>query len=548
MEIGESGKYMAKMAAGGKELEALCKLPDRMVRTTFTEILLNLVETDGDRPFLTMKKGTETIRMTCRDFAESLGFLDAVCRTKKQDTGALKGGRVVLLEPRREYSVFWICAAMVYGAAAVPLNPDLPKEDLEDMIESLDPSLVVIPGSAADAWKESLPEELRDRVVCSELFDTAEKTGRLPQRGIVSPEDTAVIVFTSGTTGKQKGAMIDHANFFANSMAPAYVFEHVFRDNRMYSILPYYHVFGVAVDLFIVLMSRSELYLGRISMDIAKEIRQNRCTIVSVVPAMLDLFRLLLRQAAAAMPGCSREEVKNRLFGEDFRYMTCGGAFLDPEKRKEIESYGFRIFQGYGLTECTSHITSDSFAGTKEGALGMIHPWMDYRLVDGELQVRGAGVMSGYWKKPMETAEILRDGWLCTGDLGEVDKDRFFYYKGRKKNILIADNGENVSPEPIENRLTVFLGAKEVRVREGQGGLHVDLHFAAAPGFSGGPAGGAVSAPEYLEERLREYNKKRPMFLQIRTYSLYPDGLEKNAVGKILRQESRICEQERHRV
>ena len=307
-------------------MEVYCRLPERMVRTTFTDILLDLVAERGDRPFLTMIKGGETVRMTVREFALSLSFIEAV-----RPAGDLRGGRVVLVEPRREYSVFWFCAALVYGAAAVPVNPDLPKEDLTEMVLSLDPALVVVPAQMQEEWAERLPAELRDRVVDSEFFDRVRATGDLPHRGVVTPEDTAAIFFTSGTTGRMKGAMIDHANFFANSMAPAYVFRHVWKDNRMYSILPYYHVFGAAVDLFTVLMSGSELYLGRISMEIAGEIRRNRCTIVSVVPAMLDLFRLLLRQAQAAMPGVAPVEVKSRLFGDQFRYMTCGGAYLDPE-------------------------------------------------------------------------------------------------------------------------------------------------------------------------------------------------------------------------
>lgn len=511
-------------------VKLLCNVPEKMVRTTFSEILHGVLAEAADKNFLTFPKEQENKTYTYRAFAERLTFLNSLYPVQQ-----LKGRQIVILDTRREYVVFWLCAAMAYGAVAVPMNGAQPKNELGELIATLEPLAIVVPEGELQEWKSVLPENAADRLVASEEVERAELSGEIPPVGLASPEDTAVIIFTSGTTGDQKGAMIDHANLFGNMIPTADCYKYVYAPIKIYSILPYYHVFGITIDLLIVLMSGSELYLGKISNHLPAEIKKNGCTVMPAVPMLFDFFRQLLSQTLAAHKEMTPKQVKAALLGEQFHYMAIGGAYLEPEKLEQVETFGITVHQGYGMTECTSLISGEAFAGRREGSLGHLNPWIEYRIIDGEIQVRGAGVMSGYWKQPEETAKVLKDGWLCTGDLGEVDEDGFFFFKGRKKNILIAENGENVSPEPIETELMQRLDAKEVRIRLGKGGLQADLSFE-----------GQLNPA--LPSLLSDYNRDKPMFRQVRSYSIYPDGLDKNAVGKIIREEGKMLERERNYV
>ena len=251
-------------------VKLLCNVPEKMVRTTFSEILHGVLAEAADKNFLTFPKEQENKTYTYRAFAERLTFLNSLYPVQQ-----LKGRQIVILDTRREYVVFWLCAAMAYGAVAVPMNGAQPKNELGELIATLEPLAIVVPEGELQEWKSVLPENAADRLVASEEVERAELSGEIPPVGLASPEDTAVIIFTSGTTGGQKGAMIDHANLFGNMIPTADCYKYVYAPIKIYSILPYYHVFGITIDLLIVLMSGSELYLGKISNHLPAEIKKN---------------------------------------------------------------------------------------------------------------------------------------------------------------------------------------------------------------------------------------------------------------------------------
>lgn len=169
---------------------------------------------------------------------------------------------------------------------------------------------------------------------------------------------------------------------------------------------------------------------------------------ILMVPLMIETMAKKLEEAAL-LPA---KIVKSQVFGKQFHTICNGGAYLDPSYIDMFKKYDIVIQQGYGMTECAPVISVNQSWNIRSDSVGQLIPNCEAKTVDGELWVRGSSVMQGYYKMPEETAETLEDGWLKTGDLGYVDEDGFVYLTGRKKNLIITKNGENVSPEELRTR------------------------------------------------------------------------------------------------
>ena len=163
------------------------------------------------------------------------------------------------------------------------------------------------------------------------------------------------------------------------------------------------------------------------------------------------------------------------IFGKQFHTICSGGAYLNPDYIDLFAQYGITILQGYGMTECSPVISNNLSWNTKRDSVGKLLPNCTAKVVDDEIWVKGSSVMQGYYKMPEETAETLVDGWLRTGDLGYVDDDGFVFLTGRRKNLIITKNGENVSPEELENRLSQQRLIQEVLVRENEGVIEAEI-------------------------------------------------------------------------
>jgi len=326
----------------------------------------------------------------------------------------------------------------------------------------------------------------------------------------VAEGDYANICYTSGTTADPKGILLTHRNYTANveqgvaaiQPRPGWV---------LLNILPWDHAFGHTCGIYMMMMSGATLASvqpGRTPMETLKNIpvntRETRPTLLLSVPALARSFRkniekgvrekgaraeaLFTRALTTAYEynaegwnrGAGARLLKKPLlalydallfrriragFGGRLRFIIGGGALLDIELQRFFYAIGIPMLQGYGLTEAAPVISANTLAHHKLGSSGRVMPDLDVRICDqdgrtlpaggrGEIVVRGENVMAGYWKNARATAEVLRDGWLHTGDLGYMDEDGFLYVLGRVKSLLIADDGEKYSPEQIEEAVT----------------------------------------------------------------------------------------------
>lgn len=285
-------------------------------------------------------------------------------------------------------------------------------------------------------------------------------------------ERTALVIYTSGTTGGPKGVMLSFNNLKSNIDA---ITEHVdifTEQDTTLALLPFHHIFPIVGTII------GPIYVGaKIAFspslsadDMLETLQTKKVTIFIGVPR---LYRLLYNGMKKKIESSLIAKIMYRLankvdsysfsrklfnsvhekFGGQIKVMVTGGAATDPEIMEFFKTLGFDILEGYGMTETAPMIAFTRPKRLHLGAAGEITPGMEVKIVDGEIVVKGRNVMQGYLNKPKETAEVLKDGWLHTGDLGRVDEENRVFVTGRKKDIIVLSSGKNVNPDELEFKI-----------------------------------------------------------------------------------------------
>jgi long-chain acyl-CoA synthetase len=300
----------------------------------------------------------------------------------------------------------------------------------------------------------------------------------LPERPR-SDSDTAVILYTSGTTGRSKGAMLSHANIVSNIKGAV---KHFNLDSSIHtlSFLPINHVFEQVCGILLPLSLGGKISFCESLKKLGENLAEVKPTFFLAVPVVyrMILDRVLkninsrkLSQILYSIP-LTRSIVTSKVrqtFGSGTIFIS-GGAALDPAIAKGMTDFGLSIYQGYGITETAPIISAEQPGGKRLGTIGRLLDRVEVRIDDaneegvGEIIVKGPNVMQGYYKNPQATAEVLSDGWYRTGDLGFLSSDGFLTISGRVKNLIVTPNGKNVYPEEVENELLKSRFIAEVMV------------------------------------------------------------------------------------
>lgn len=285
--------------------------------------------------------------------------------------------------------------------------------------------------------ENSMCEEISSKYSGTDVISDAKK------------EECALILFTSGTTGEGKGVMLSNGNLIDN------VFNSEFKKfSKKLNILPINHAFCIKGDFLISFATGSTVCINGDMKDLAQNILLFEPTIINLVPMVAQgLFTKL--EILAQKENKTVAQLRDKVFGSRLTGIYAGGAHLPEELVHKYKEAKILICQGYGMTECSPTIsTPDPSRPDKAYTAGRIAKRCQTRIVNGELQVKSPSVMMGYCNDPEKTAEVItEDGWLRTGDLGYVDSENFLHITGRIKNLIILGNGENVSPEQLENKL-----------------------------------------------------------------------------------------------
>ncbi|MCR5587323.1 MAG: AMP-binding protein [Lachnospiraceae bacterium] len=463
-----------------------------------------------------------------------------------------------------ESSVFWIeCfIGVITGSnVSVPLDFGLPTEDLVDLINRSDSEGLFVSLKKKGAIKDILENcpKIKKIWILSDKDDKAldaiskeldgvdgfnekiEMYSELKKSGVDSEDDSAptaeklaTIMFTSGTTGKSKGVMLSQENFATNVEAVAYGRE---PGLIMMSVLPIHHAFSLVMDWFNGLSKGASICINDSLMHMTRNMGIYKPQIMLMVPLMIETIYKQIRAIDESVP---KAMVKVKIFGENLDTIFTGGAHLDPFYIEKFKEYGIDIYEGYGMSECSPVISANMPEAHKAGSIGKPVSNAEIKFENGEILVRGTSVMQGYYNMPEETSETLKDGWLHTGDKGYMDEDGFLFINGRVKNLIILSNGENVSPEEIENKLGLTPLVGEIIITGENNGLvaHIfpDRDYAQVKGLS------EEDIATELQKIIDEYDSTQPSYKKIVSIVVRKNPFIKNSTRKIKRQEVLVDE------
>lgn len=284
--------------------------------------------------------------------------------------------------------------------------------------------------------------------------------------------ETAVIIYTSGTTGSPKGVMLSYDNLISNIIAVSEKVKIFKPEQRVIMLLPLHHIFPLMGCMMMPLYIGGTIVIAPSlnARDLIDTLQVNRVNMLVGVPRLYALIhkgiidkinqssvaRFMLSMAGKLKwRGLSRlifKEVHEK-FGGKLDYIISGGAPLDPVVANDFNTLGFEILEGYGMTETSPMITFTRPGKFHIGSAGQALPGTDIEIRDGEILARGKNVMQGYYNRPEETKQVLKDGWMHTGDLGYLDKKGRIFITGRKKEIIVLSNGKNINPAQIESKI-----------------------------------------------------------------------------------------------
>ncbi|MBI2911404.1 MAG: AMP-binding protein [Chloroflexi bacterium] len=495
---------------------------------TLADLPAELAERFGDATALSIKPGFRWQHWSYRSLDDASRRLAALLQ---HDYGVERGDRVVLWAPNRPEWVAAFFAGLRAGAVVVPLDLRSAPDYIDRVFRQTEPRLLI--GSRLTLGDEPASPVLLIEEITGRLAGEQE---RAPAAPVVAPEDLAEIMFTSGTTGDPKGVMLTHRNILSNVEAIKRVVP-VKRSYCLLSILPLSHMFEQNAGLLSPLTGGARIVypVSRQPRLLVKTMQEAGVTTMMVVPQVLQLllagiqreaerrgrravFDRMLHWATRLPMGLRRLLFASvhRQFGGRLRWISSGGAYLDPALARTWQALGVEVLQGYGATEASPIISATSFEDNRLGSVGRPVPGVEVGIAqDGEVQARGPNITPGYWRNEAATLAAFDDGWYRTGDLGELDAQGHLFLKGRKKDLIVLANGQNVYPEDIETGLARQPGVRDaVVVGLPRDGGAVEVHAVLL-----------MESPseETAAGRVRDTNARLGAHQQIQGFTVWPE-------------------------
>jgi long-chain acyl-CoA synthetase len=496
--------------------------------TNLYSVLQDAAAGHPDRPALRM----DGLALSYAQFRDAAGR----ARSLLAAAGVGPGDRVGLMLPNVPAFAIGCYGALAADAIVVPMNPLLKSREVAYYLSDSGAKALLAWHAFADEAAKGAAEAGAQliRVEAPDMSDLLSGLGPAHDQPTCRDDDTAVILYTSGTTGHPKGAELTHAGLARNAELTARTLLKNNPDDVTMGCLPLFHVFGLTCGLNATVAAGGQLtLLPRFDPAKALEIiERDAVTIFEGVPTM---YAALLHH-----PGADAQAA--RMKARTLRVCVSGGASLPVEILRGFEEkFGCVILEGYGLSE-TSPVASFNHPDKvrKPGSIGTPIEGVYMRLIDddgytvpdgeaGEIAIRGHNVMKGYWGKPEATAQAIPDGWFRTGDMARVDEDGYYYIVDRKKDLIIR-GGYNVYPREVEEVLHEHPAVAEVAV---VGIPHPEL---------GEEIGAAVALkPDTTatEDELRAFARERVAAYKYPRHVWLVDALPKGPTGKILRREVR---------
>ena len=537
--------------------------------------------------------GNVALEIQRRDRVESYTYAE-VCRTAESlgrwliDSGYQLGARVAILADNHPRWVTAYLGIIAAGCAAVPLDTAFHADQVAKLLKDSGTSLLICntrylavateaaSGSAIGIVLLDRPDPSRSRTpgVISDL-DSIFSTGP----GAFSPvavsfDSLASLLYTSGTTADPKGVMITHANLMGEAEA-VFGWAHIGPDDALLGVLPLFHVLSQMANILLPLVRGSRVvFLETLNTtELLRALQERQITAFAVVPQFFYLIHerifnevaergKLAKLGLRVLMGVTRSSRgvgwnPGKLFfrsihatlGERMRYLVTGGSRFDPQIGRDFYALGIDILQAYGLTETSAAAFATAPDDNVIGSVGKPLRGVEARITDpqpsenngppvGEILIRGAIVMKGYWNRPDATAAALRDGWLYTGDLGYFDVGGNLFITGRKKEVIILSNGKNIYPEEVEAHYlkSPFVGEIAVMGMESRPGED-RLHAVVVPNFEALKQRRIVNAKEVIRYDIESLSLQLPSTKRIGSYEIWREALPRTTTRKLKRFE-----------
>ncbi len=499
----------------------------------------------------------------------------------------LKGKKIAVIG---ENSYKWVVTYMatVNGTGViVPLDRELPAKEIHHLIQRAGINAIVHSKKLTKTVDEALEgiEGIEYRISMAEAEHTDEilSFDKLVEEGSqllaegnrefvdaeIDREKMSTLIFTSGTTGLAKGVMLSHKNIASNvyNMSKYVKIE---KPGRGLSVLPMHHTFEMTCHVCTAMYQGVCVAICEGLKHIQKNMKEAQATVMLGVPLVFEtMHKRVFKQvekngkldAMKKMIAMSRHmklynkpAIVKKMFsalhtsiGGEMALFIAGGAAIDPQVIRNYEAMGVPMIQGYGMTENAPIIAVNRDCYSKADSVGKPMPGTDVKIINqdedgiGEIICRGPSVMIGYYNNPEETAKVLRDGWLYTGDYGRMDKEGFLYICGRKKNVIVTKNGKNIFPEEVEYYLQKSEYIAEVMVTGVDDPKSGDV-IVTAEIFPNLPKI-TEDAGELSEEGLRDFmksiiddaNDEMPLYKRVKRFHFRYEEFEKTTTRKIKR-------------
>ncbi|MCF8307076.1 MAG: AMP-binding protein [Ignavibacteriales bacterium] len=483
-------------------------------------------------------------RISYNELLERISFYSSLY--EKQDKVAVFAAN----SPGWVYAFF---SAWKHEAISVPIDFMATSDEVAYILNDCKPGVIFYSDETESTLQKALEKtehKIKSIKISPELVP--ETSNEIREIDVPDPEKTAVIIYTSGTTGSPKGVMLSFDNLLANIEAVADVIPIFTAERNVLVLLPLHHIFPLLGTLIAPLSVGALLAFSpsMVSQDIISTLQNNKVAIIIGVPRLYEAIRkgvmdkinknsvakALFKVAKLVNSRSFSKKIFGKVhagFGGNVQYMVCGGAKLNEAVAKDYKTLGFEMLEGFGMTEAAPMITFTRPGRWKIGSAGEKMHTLEVTSRDGEIIARGRNIMQGYYNKPEDTAKVIKDGWLHTGDLGYFDKQGFIHITGRSKEIIVLSNGKNINPEEIEIKLKNTSDIiSEVAVFANEDMLNAVI----CPDFKVLHEKGIGNYEEIFRwDVIDKYNKETSPYKKITKFYLSKEELPKTRLGKIQR-------------
>jgi len=495
----------------------------------------------------------------------------------------MKNKRIAIISKNRYEWIIGYFATLMGDMTVVPLDKGLTALELENSLSRSKADMVIFEKEYVDMVKNIKSNKntnLKEYVCMDEvdgykyIYDLIERGRHLLENGNdeyvnmeINPNDTRILLFTSGTTAASKIVMLAHSNVMHNVNSVNKIIK-VYNKDIYLAMLPFHHCLGIVGFLIVFFNGGTSVFCDGLRY-IKDNLKEYKVSIMITVPLLLEAMSKKVdaeiekkgkTKAVSIAKKISKIllifgiDIRRKLFkdiidqfGGDIRYFISGAAALDKNVIKGFNEIGIRTIQGYGLTETTPVISIGNDKYTKDGSVGFPLKDVEVKIVDvdeegiGEIVAKGPNIMLGYYENQEATDEVIKDGWFYTGDLGYIDEEGYVFITGRKKNVIVLKNGKNIYPEELENLVNKLDVVKESMVFGLPKGddlvVSVKVQYDEEVTSDKYKGMNEEGLREIIWEQIKEINKMLPKYKYIKNMILTNEDFIKTTTNKIKRHE-----------